>query len=123
MMHHMKMSRLMMSIMSIYFQTSWNIATEAGVQIDEGIRMIKRSQRYFLFVFTAPTDHTPLHTTNTPSHVPTPHAGSCIHRRYAQACLLFGHASPMHPHARTAYAVDPVDPLWIKNVKVSIKKT
>ena len=102
MMHHMKMSRLMMSIMSIYFQTSWNIATEAGVQIDEGIRMIKRSQRYFLFVFTAPTAHTPLHTTNTPSHVPTPHAR--IHHRYAQARLLFGHASPMHPHARTAYA-------------------
>ena len=40
-----------------------------------------------------------------------------------QVRLLFGHASPMHPHARTAYAVDPVDPLWIKNVKISIKKT
>ena len=49
-----------------------------------------------------PTAPTPLHTTNTPSHVPTPHAR--IHHRYSQARLLFGHASPMHPHARTAYA-------------------
>ena len=96
-MHHMKMSRLMMSMMSIYFQTSWNIATEAGVQIDEGIRMIKRSQRYFLFVFTAPTAHTPLHTTNTPSHVPTPHAGSCIHRRYAFCWAMQAPCTPMQP--------------------------